>query len=182
MVVNLTFSYKKEQTFETRNAGEGKNFGNLRRKPDYFQLGVETNIMCQRKFFIHQICLFLFLLTATLITAQAQVDTASITGQVTDAQGAVVGGARIVTNQATNISVEATTNDEGFASLDMAVHRRFGLWNEDTNLELRWEVFYALNRANFGLPNRTVNGGGFGTITTLQGDPRIMQFALRFNF
>jgi hypothetical protein len=70
----------------------------------------------------------------------------------------------------------------GFASLDLAVHRRFGLWNEDTNLELRWEVFNALNRANFGLPNRTVNGGGFGTITTLQGDPRIMQFALRFNF
>ncbi|MBA3692105.1 MAG: TonB-dependent receptor [Acidobacteria bacterium] len=70
----------------------------------------------------------------------------------------------------------------GFASLDMAVHRRFGLWNENTNLELRWEVFNALNRANFGLPNRTVNGGGFGTITTLQGDPRIMQFALRFNF
>ncbi len=70
----------------------------------------------------------------------------------------------------------------GFASLDMAVHRRFGLGRENTNLELRWEVFNALNRANFGLPNRTVNGGGFGTITTLQGDPRIMQFALRFNF
>ncbi|MDQ3748960.1 MAG: TonB-dependent receptor [Acidobacteriota bacterium] len=70
----------------------------------------------------------------------------------------------------------------GFAALDLAIHRRFGLWNENTNLELRWEVFNALNRANFGLPNRTVNGGGFGTITTLQGDPRIMQFALRFNF
>jgi hypothetical protein len=69
-----------------------------------------------------------------------------------------------------------------FASLDFAVHRRFGLWNENTNLEFRWEVFNAFNRANFGLPNRTVNGGGFGTITTLQGDPRIMQFALRFSF
>lgn len=70
----------------------------------------------------------------------------------------------------------------GFASLDMAVHRRFGLGHENTNLEFRWEVFNVLNRPNFGLPNRTVNGGGFGTITTLQGDPRIMQFAVRFSF
>ena len=67
--------------------------------------------MCKHKFFIHQICLFLFLFTGAILTVQAQVDTASITGQVTDAQGAVVGGARIVvTNQATNISTEATTN------------------------------------------------------------------------
>jgi Carboxypeptidase regulatory-like domain/TonB dependent receptor/TonB-dependent Receptor Plug Domain len=70
----------------------------------------------------------------------------------------------------------------GFASLDMAVHRRFNLGRENTNLEFRWEVFNVLNRANFGLPNRTINGGGFGTITTLQGDPRIMQFALRLSF
>ena len=69
-----------------------------------------------------------------------------------------------------------------FSTLDLAVHRKFGLWNEATNLEFRWEVFNALNEANFGLPNRTVNGGGFGTITTLQGDPRIMQFALKLNF
>jgi hypothetical protein len=69
-----------------------------------------------------------------------------------------------------------------FSSLDFSVHRRFGLWNENTNLEFRWEVFNALNEANFGLPNRNVVGGGFGTITTLQGDPRIMQFAVRFNF
>ncbi|CAN5578333.1 hypothetical protein BH18ACI1_BH18ACI1_05550 [soil metagenome] len=70
----------------------------------------------------------------------------------------------------------------GFASLDLAIHRRFGLGRENTNLEFRWEVFNALNRANFGLPNRTVNSSSFGTITTLQGDPRIMQFAVRFNF
>jgi hypothetical protein len=69
-----------------------------------------------------------------------------------------------------------------FSTLDFSVHRKFPLWNEATNLEFRWEVFNVLNEANFGLPNRTVNGGGFGTITTLQGDPRIMQFALRLNF
>lgn len=75
-----------------------------------------------------------------------------------------------------------TLRGPAFSSLDLSVHRRFPLWNETTNLEFRWEVFNVLNVANFGLPNRTVNGGGFGTITTLQGDPRIMQFALRFSF
>jgi hypothetical protein len=70
----------------------------------------------------------------------------------------------------------------GFASLDFSVHRRFDLGAENRYLDLRWEVFNALNRANFGLPNRTINSSNVGTITTLAGDPRVMQFALRFNF
>ncbi len=69
-----------------------------------------------------------------------------------------------------------------FAALDLALHRRFGLWNENTNLELRWEVFNVLNRANFGLPNRQLNSSNVATITALQGDPRVMQFAFRLNF
>jgi Carboxypeptidase regulatory-like domain/TonB dependent receptor-like, beta-barrel len=70
----------------------------------------------------------------------------------------------------------------GFASLDFSVHRRFGLGAESRYLDFRWEVFNALNRANFGLPNRTINSSNVGTITTLAGDPRVMQFALRLNF
>jgi hypothetical protein len=70
----------------------------------------------------------------------------------------------------------------GFASLDFSVHRRFGLGREDRYVDFRWEVFNALNRANFGLPNRTINSSNVGTISTLAGDPRVMQFALRFNF
>ncbi len=69
-----------------------------------------------------------------------------------------------------------------FASLDLSVHRRFGLGTETRYLDFRWEVFNALNRANFGLPNRTLNSSNVGTITTLAGDPRVMQFALRLNF
>ncbi|MEP6924354.1 MAG: TonB-dependent receptor [Pyrinomonadaceae bacterium] len=69
-----------------------------------------------------------------------------------------------------------------FASLDLALHRSFGLWNESSNLEFRWEVFNALNRANFALPNRDISGSNVGTITALQGDPRVMQFAVRLNF
>jgi len=67
-------------------------------------------------------------------------------------------------------------------SLDFSVHRRFGLGSETRFADFRWEVFNALNRANFGLPNRTVNSANNGTITTLSGDPRVMQFALRLNF
>jgi hypothetical protein len=70
----------------------------------------------------------------------------------------------------------------GFASLDFSIHRRFGLGSESRYLDFRWEVFNALNRANFGLPNRTINSSNVGTITTLAGDPRVMQFALRLNF
>jgi hypothetical protein len=70
----------------------------------------------------------------------------------------------------------------GFASFDFAIHRRFGLGNESRYLDFRWEVFNALNHANFGLPNRTINSSNVGTITTLAGDPREMQFALRLNF
>ncbi|HJZ82986.1 MAG TPA: TonB-dependent receptor [Pyrinomonadaceae bacterium] len=70
----------------------------------------------------------------------------------------------------------------GFASLDFSIHRRFGLRSESRYLDFRWEVFNALNRANFGLPNRTINASNVGTITTLAGDPRVMQFALRLNF
>jgi hypothetical protein len=69
-----------------------------------------------------------------------------------------------------------------FASLDFAVHRKFALWNEATNLDFRWEVFNATNRPNFGLPARDITSSAVGTITNLQGDPRVMQFALRFNF
>jgi hypothetical protein len=70
----------------------------------------------------------------------------------------------------------------GFASLDFSIHRQFGLGTESRYLDFRWEVFNALNRANFGLPNRTINSSNVGTITTLAGDPRVMQFALRLNF
>ena len=69
-----------------------------------------------------------------------------------------------------------------FAAFDFAVHRKFPLWNEATFIDFRWEVFNAFNRANFALPNRDITSSSVGTITALQGDPRVMQFALRINF
>src|SRR5215831_17237192 len=47
--------------------------------------------------------------------AFAQVDTASLTGAITDANGGVIAGARVVVvNRATNISLETTTREDGY--------------------------------------------------------------------
>ncbi|MGH9626970.1 MAG: TonB-dependent receptor, partial [Bryobacteraceae bacterium] len=64
---------------------------------------------------------------------------------------------------------------------DFALHRSFPL-GEQRSLTFRWEVFNLTNTTQFGLPERDLSNSAFGTITTLSGDPRIMQFALRLRF
>jgi hypothetical protein len=49
-------------------------------------------------------------------------------------------------------------------------------------LELRLEVFNLLNNFNWGNPNATFSSGTFGRITSMAGDPRIMQFGVKYNF
>ncbi|MDQ3062278.1 MAG: Plug and carboxypeptidase regulatory-like domain-containing protein, partial [Acidobacteriota bacterium] len=71
--------------------------------------------MFKEKKAIFQFLLLSAILISAIISAVAQVDTASVTGQVTDPQGAVVAGAQVViTNQATNINAETATNEEGY--------------------------------------------------------------------
>ncbi len=53
---------------------------------------------------------------------------------------------------------------------------------EAANVEFRWEVFNVANTPEFGQPNGNITSGAVGQITTLSGDPRVMQFALRFSF
>jgi hypothetical protein len=46
-------------------------------------------------------------------------------------------------------------------------------------------MFNIFNQVNFDNPNQRVGGGGFGSITQTHpnaGDPRIIQFALKFLF
>ena len=64
---------------------------------------------------------------------------------------------------------------------DFAVHREFPL-REAANLEFRWEVFNLTNTVQFGFPNRDFSSSAAGAITSLAGDPRVMQFALRARF
>jgi hypothetical protein len=67
------------------------------------------------------------------------------------------------------------------SGLDAALTRDF-LMMEGANLQFRWEVFNVSNTPEFGQPNGNITSSAAGTITTLSGDPRVMQFALRLSF
>jgi hypothetical protein len=69
----------------------------------------------------------------------------------------------------------------GFWQVDMALARLLRLGQAQT-LELRLEAFNLLNNFNWGNPVTNFNSGTFGRITTQEGDPRIMQFAVKYGF
>jgi hypothetical protein len=50
------------------------------------------------------------------------------------------------------------------------------------NMEARWEVFNVTNTPLFGQPQGNITSGSVASITTLSGDPRVMQFALRLSW
>ena len=64
---------------------------------------------------------------------------------------------------------------------DFALSRTFRLPASGRALQFRWEVFNMFNKVNFNAPVTSLNSGAFGKIQTA-GDPRIMQFALKFVF
>ena len=69
-------------------------------------------------------------------------------------------------------------------NLDLGIQRHFAV-TETTNLEFRTEFFNLTNTPHFGLPNSDFAGGGnpaFGLITQTVSNPRIVQFALKYNF
>ena len=68
----------------------------------------------------------------------------------------------------------------GFSSLDVALSREFEL-TEDHTLQVRAEIFNALNRANFQLPDGFIGRPTFGRV--LAAFPaREIQLALRLSF
>jgi hypothetical protein len=69
----------------------------------------------------------------------------------------------------------------GWVTIDMSVQRRINI-TERVNATLRWDVFNVLDRANLGLPERNIASATAGVISTLAGDPRVMQFSLRLAF
>ena len=68
----------------------------------------------------------------------------------------------------------------GFANLDLAVAKTWTVAGT-RQLELRWEVFNALNKANFDLPNRIFGTPNFGRIFSAK-SPREMQFGAKLTF
>lgn len=69
----------------------------------------------------------------------------------------------------------------GYTNLDLLVSRSFSV-TETMRLDFRAEMFNALNRAHFGIPNAVVDLPTAGRITTLQAPPRQIQFGLKFVF
>jgi hypothetical protein len=64
---------------------------------------------------------------------------------------------------------------------DFALTRTFKTGSGAQNVQFRWEVFNVVNHVNFNPPVTALNSASFGQIQTA-GDPRIMQFALKFTF
>jgi hypothetical protein len=68
----------------------------------------------------------------------------------------------------------------GYVSLDVALAKTFALGGSRA-FEIRWEVFNALNRANFDLPNRIFGTENFGRIFSAK-SPREMQIGAKLSF
>jgi hypothetical protein len=62
---------------------------------------------------------------------------------------------------------------------DLGVSRNFKV--AERTFQFRWEIFNVLNKANFNNPTTGLNSSNFGRILSA-GDPRIMQFAFKFDF
>jgi hypothetical protein len=71
----------------------------------------------------------------------------------------------------------------GLQNVNLSLIRSFPIGESDGKLQFRSEFFNALNHANFGQPDGNFNNfsTSFARITSAS-DPRIMQFALRYQF
>jgi hypothetical protein len=67
-----------------------------------------------------------------------------------------------------------------FWQVDMALSKLFPIGTQ--RLELRFETFNLFNTFNWGNPVTNFNSGAFGRIETQAGDPRILQFGVKYDF
>ena len=74
---------------------------------------------------------------------------------------------------------------DGFAGLDLGLAKRWKMpWSESHSVQFRWEVFNVLNLTRFDVQtiSNNLDSGSFGNYTGLLTSPRVMQFALRYEF
>jgi Carboxypeptidase regulatory-like domain/TonB-dependent Receptor Plug Domain len=69
----------------------------------------------------------------------------------------------------------------GQKNIDASLTRRFGFVG-DSNLMVRLDAFNLTNTPYFGFPNSAIGSPTVGQITTLNGDNRILQLALKLDF
>jgi len=69
----------------------------------------------------------------------------------------------------------------GLVNLDLSILRTFPL-RENYRLQFRAEAFNLNNTPQFANPGNSINGTTFGVVTSTLNQPRVLQFALRFDF
>ena len=69
----------------------------------------------------------------------------------------------------------------GYWNVDLALARLLPV-GEQRTFEIRIETFNLFNNFNWGDPVTNLDSPQFGRITTQNGSPRIMQFALKYGF
>jgi hypothetical protein len=91
------------------------------------------------------------------------------------------------------VGVRNFVRGDGFFGIDLGLSKRWKMpWNERQNLALRWEVFNVTNSTRFDFndqnassaseSNNSIAVPNFGNYTHLMTNPRVMQFALRYEF
>lgn len=74
-----------------------------------------------------------------------------------------------------------TARGDSYMNWDLSMNKSFPL-GRNQDLELRAEFFNVLNRANFGIPIRTIGAPGFGSAVDTVNPARITQLALKYSF
>jgi hypothetical protein len=91
------------------------------------------------------------------------------------------------------VGVRNFVRGDGYFGIDLGLSKRWKMpWNEKHSVDLRWEVFNVTNSTRFDFndqnsssaseSNNSIAVPNFGNYTHLMTNPRVMQFALRYEF
>ena len=77
-----------------------------------------------------------------------------------------------------------TIRGPGYAGLDLALSKRWKMPLEGHSLLFRWQVFNVPNLKRFDVQTITtdISSSSFGVYSGLLTSPRVMEFALRYEF
>ena len=101
-----------------------------------------------------------------------------------ESEGAAVvqhGGLRAKPGRRVGQRAQGLPVGPGYWVVDLAFSRNVPVGN-GRRIELRVEAFNLFDTVNWANPNVTLNSNTQGRVTNTSGDPRIMQFAVKYNF